>query len=802
MTTTSKTYDDMKESIRKLRPQQYAGQDIEKMATEYIRLAREVDNAGHYSHGLTLNMVDGFLCASHDAKGTFHHTMNTLREKVSTMEQETVFLPKDEQTKSFSQKKLSYKDVCLYAVKIYNELRSNNMWEPGKLPKDRQAPAVNLTKAQVLNLIESVNKDTYNKGGSKGRESQKNKGCFNCGDPGHQIKDCPKPRPTAEQAKAKRHDSMAKWKLIAPQSNESKTKTVNGGEFKWCSKCGNWTTTHETESHTGKGTKTTKYQKGKKNETPAHTNLASWEPSAWILEAENTPISTLPSLTSFLQYTYLFVTLSYIFFTNHGLPDIEIEHTVNNIITVTKLFWTNNQTWIMASIAPFFWFILGYTSCYSSFYFKKDFNPVTDLKLDHRSKRRKDNRNMKKNDRFKLKSARDHNLQSSYPLRLRNENKFNPRSSTPTIRSRRHLDFVNNAVNESNNSRQYRICQRCMPAIYVGKNSTNRKNVNKSRKGKDLNKSFCEQHTTTVSPNRSKYKPTGKLTHRDKPNTNFTCKQYRKLQSSVNQILVLGAKYNDETKALARRVASLSPSVFSIAMKMKTLNKGSSFPIIWDTGASVCVTPDRKDFISYKEETDIKEVKGLGGKVSSVIGQGQVHWAIHDTHGSLRHLKLKAYHIPNCKSRLISTNTLLTTYKNEHIKVDSLSLKLSGIENDSKRNPIIAFNNPVTHLPTTIAYRADDSDKPAQALCNTISTVNSNNANLTEAQKELLRWHQRLGHLAFKKIQHLMRTGVLSHTESSRQLHTAASKIVHPPKCAACLFGKQTVRSAPGNQIM
>jgi hypothetical protein len=132
--------------------------------------------------------------------------------------------------------------------------------------------------------------------------------------------------------------------------------------------------------------------------------------------------------------------------------------------------------------------------------------------------------------------------------------------------------------------------------------------------------------------------------------------------------------------------------------------------------------------------------------------------------------------------------------------VDSLSLTLSGIENDSTRNPIIAFNNPVTHLPTTTAYRKTDSDKPAQSLCNSISTVNSSNNNLTEAQKELLRWHQRLGHLAFKKVQHLMRTGVLSHTESTRQLHTAASKIVQPPKCAACLFGKQTVRSAPGSK--
>ena len=70
---------------------------------------------------------------------------------------------------------------------------------------------------------------------------------------------------------------------------------------------------------------------------------------------------------------------------------------------------------------------------------------------------------------------------------------------------------------------------------------------------------------------------------------------------------------------------------------------------------------------------------------------------------------------------------------------------------------------------------------------------------LHESEKELLRWHQRLGHLDFNKVKHLFRTGVLSNTAANRQLHTAASKLKGSPKCAACLFGKQTVRKAPGS---
>jgi hypothetical protein len=72
------------------------------------------------------------------------------------------------------------------------------------------------------------------------------------------------------------------------------------------------------------------------------------------------------------------------------------------------------------------------------------------------------------------------------------------------------------------------------------------------------------------------------------------------------------------------------------------------------------------------------------------------------------------------------------------------------------------------------------------------------NNNLTEAEKELSRWHFRLGHLSFRRIQFLMRSGALSASESARRLHTACARLINPPMCAACQFSKQKQRSAPG----
>ena len=85
----------------------------------------------------------------------------------------------------------------------------------------------------------------------------------------------------------------------------------------------------------------------------------------------------------------------------------------------------------------------------------------------------------------------------------------------------------------------------------------------------------------------------------------------------------------------------------------------------------MCVTPDREDFIDYTKDSDIPHVKGIGGKESQVLGKGTDSWSVHDNNGSIRTLKLPAYHIPSCKSRLISTSALLKAYKGEFITVHS-----------------------------------------------------------------------------------------------------------------------------------
>ena len=106
----------------------------------------------------------------------------------------------------------------------------------------------------------------------------------------------------------------------------------------------------------------------------------------------------------------------------------------------------------------------------------------------------------------------------------------------------------------------------------------------------------------------------------------------------------------------------------------------------------------------------------------------------------------------------------------------------------------------MNNLHTSLSYHYGDTIKVMDALTMVISTVDEANSNLTEPEKELIHWHCCLGHIGFRKVQFLMRTGVLSQSQRTRKLHMAACKIIHPPKCAACQFRKRKQHPSPGKE--
>ena len=787
--TTTRTFDVMRESLRTIRPNQFEGQNIEKMAESIINTSTELDHAGHYDHNLTLSIVDAFLCASPDSKGTFHHSLNNLRAEVESLLQTTLFLPKSDQDHQFASKKLTFTDVCMKASDTYKILRHDNMWEPAKLPKDNQKPApIGLTQAQILLLTQSLT-SSDSKSHSKRTPSKSSNygGCFNCGSKDHMVKDCPHP-PKNNYTKgkkgssnikklSKRHRSMAKWKLQAP-SDPNATITKNGKTYHFCTKCGNWTPTHTTDTHTGTKPSTDP------STIPAVSNLTITDPCVWF-----TPIdmnSSSPKVDSDMSNKFLwwyFICTCILLVARCLYINIPTSNPLELLpspsVVYSYLTWFLTMTKTIA--APLTWFTAGGVCYHLSILRSKSrqFN-TRDYAITRPS--RSTIRHYRKTKRarkpWKGRSIKDYNLHKSYPLRLRNDNNYVTRQDAMLKAClKHHHHHYHYSCPPRTPPTQKPSHEHHHPTVkpFDCKEAFSRKQwkSNAMRKWR-MNKKKTTKPSTVekfISSRNKKPTPSG---YCHVPYTK--CRHFACSPSNKSQIL-------------------FTPNQFKSVMNT---DKHRSFSIIWDSGASVCITPDKNDFIKYSTITDIKSVRSMGGNVSEIKGQGHVIWSVHDTNGTLRHLKLNAYHIPSSTSRLLSTSCLLNAYKNETITVDDCSLTLSGIDNDSTRRSVIAYNDPVTHLPTTIGYRYNDIDIPNQTLANFVHTVHSDNKNLNEAEKELLRWHYRLGHLSFRKIQHLMKTGALSHTSSSRALHTAASKLTHPPKCAACLFGKQVARSSPG----
>jgi len=211
--------------------------------------------------------------------------------------------------------------------------------------------------------------------------------------------------------------------------------------------------------------------------------------------------------------------------------------------------------------------------------------------------------------------------------------------------------------------------------------------------------------------------------------TGVTAKQ----KFAVNKILTQchmatvnsGAKPSPNPAML--RAAFQSPRRFQ-----EDIPKEATYPIIWDSGASISISPSREDFVGPLKTPSISQrIRGIA-KGLKIEGQGHVMWAVHDTNGMLRTLKVPAYYVPRVPVRLLSTPGLLQTYKGETITMGPNELTLSGNASDPTKGSVIAYVDPRNNLPTSLAYRYDATTLGPDALTSTITEVNLHNHNLSE----------------------------------------------------------------------
>ena len=296
-----------------------------------------------------------------------------------------------------------------------------------------------------------------------------------------------------------------------------------------------------------------------------------------------------------------------------------------------------------------------------------------------------------------------------------------------------------------------------------------------------------------LAPRHRRYPPLNRASHHNK--RWLGCRQhiqaYRKFADAHHL-------HDITTNMASLTTAEALHAILQAPTKLRdSTPKDGSFPIIWDSGASISVTNDKADFLTFtKVSPRHKNVMGVaqGLKFS---GFGEVLLSFLDEKGTLRSFKLPALYIPSATTRLLSTTSLLQSYSGELIQQTRRGMRLSGTS-DGQQNAVDATINPNNNLPTSTGNSHGKVMEVANTLINTVSTTAATNTNLGPAEKELLCWHNRLGHIGMQKVQFLMRTGVLATSEATRRLHAAASKLTNLHLCSACQFGKQCRRPEPG----
>lgn len=243
--------------------------------------------------------------------------------------------------------------------------------------------------------------------------------------------------------------------------------------------------------------------------------------------------------------------------------------------------------------------------------------------------------------------------------------------------------------------------------------------------------------------------------------------------------------------------------------------------VILDTGCTFAITPDRKDFIQYHEGS-VGTVQTVNGP-TAMVGYGLVRWTLISEDGTLSHLVVPCHHVPASKVRLLSPQDFCL-----YAGLDRSRDQYGGNSNYfwMNSNPTgVRFQCPIdprSNLPVAlaklpchtngqcappVASNLPCSSCHRHTLAN-LSVFDETNQNITAAQKELLLWHSRFGHLGFSHVQSLMRpreTTVVGNGRSSTTTTASTGPCItpkisttatcKPPLCAACQIARAKRRS-------
>ena len=211
--------------------------------------------------------------------------------------------------------------------------------------------------------------------------------------------------------------------------------------------------------------------------------------------------------------------------------------------------------------------------------------------------------------------------------------------------------------------------------------------------------------------------------------------------------------------------------------------------IIVDTGASSAMSMEYDDFIELNPHQD--HINGIGN--IPVEGKGTLKWNIQNTDGSIEPIIIRnAIYAPKLPIRLMSPQQFVRQQINDDEASFIGTKEQLTIRYENKQ--LNAKYHPENNLPT-IHTKPGNTKLKCYIATNTKSKQILNkdyNMSLSQSQKELLKWHYKLGHKGMQEIQALARMNILPRHLSNTDI----------PICEACQYGKAHLRSKGNSPLI
>jgi len=211
---------------------------------------------------------------------------------------------------------------------------------------------------------------------------------------------------------------------------------------------------------------------------------------------------------------------------------------------------------------------------------------------------------------------------------------------------------------------------------------------------------------------------------------------------------------------------------------------GNSFSAIVDTGCSITCTNSPHDFVPGTLRALPKPIilGGIAGGLQ-VREQGIVHWEFLNDFGMIKTLETKAFLQEELPCRLLSPQAFLR-HSSQNVS-DNFRFFHDRAELHLRESRQLTFYYDSSFLPRITLFAHGTAQPSLLALYG--SLVGDSNINLTPQMKHWLRWHYKLGHLAFEHVRLLGRGAFLD----MLSLGLFKNATHGTPRCGACCFGKQ-----------